>query len=143
MAQDLSIKYQTLIDLASSLGVEQLHIEDKGNLLEIFGVVQSADAKNKLWDVYNQMDPNYISNDLDLTIAVSNDVSGTKAKKSKKEEDQISIRKGPGIETPVVAVVGDEDSLEILGRANANWWLVRNAEGKEGYCYAQYLVILD
>lgn len=62
-------KYQSLIDLASSLGVSGLNVTEANGVLTVDGVAASAQAKQQLWDEYNRIDPDYRSGDMVLNIS--------------------------------------------------------------------------
>jgi nucleoid-associated protein YgaU len=66
----LQAKYQSLINLANSLGVSDLSVTEQGNVLHVNGNVPSDDAKQKLWDAYNVIDPDMRAGDLVLNIEV-------------------------------------------------------------------------
>ena len=71
MAQEtgsLKGKYQRLIDSATSSGVTNLKVRQEGNVLYVDGQAPSEDVKNRIWDVYNAIDPDYRSGDLVLNI---------------------------------------------------------------------------
>jgi len=71
MAQEtgsLRGKYQRLIDAATNYGVSNLQVRQQDSVLYIDGDAPSEDIKNKLWDVYNQIDPDYRAGDLVLNI---------------------------------------------------------------------------
>ncbi|MGI8556502.1 MAG: LysM peptidoglycan-binding domain-containing protein [Pyrinomonadaceae bacterium] len=61
-------KYQSLIDLAKSLGVSGINVNEGDGVLHIDGTASSAEAKQQLWDEYNRIDPEYRSGDLVLNI---------------------------------------------------------------------------
>lgn len=61
-------KYQSIIDLAQTLGVSDLNINEGEDVLHITGTAPNADVKQKLWDEYAQIDPDYRSGDLVLNI---------------------------------------------------------------------------
>lgn len=61
-------KYQTLIDLANSLGVSDLVVNEGDDVLHIDGVAASAEAKQELWDEYARLDPDFRSGDLVLNV---------------------------------------------------------------------------
>jgi nucleoid-associated protein YgaU len=65
----LTEKYQSLIDLANSLGISGLNVQDDGSVLKIDGVAGSADAKQQLFDEYSRLDPDMGSGDLVMTIS--------------------------------------------------------------------------
>lgn len=65
----LTEKYQSLIDLANSLGVSGLNVTEGDGVLHIDGTASSAEAKQQLWDEYNRIDPEYRSGDLVLNVS--------------------------------------------------------------------------
>jgi len=65
MLQD---KYQTLIDLANTLGVGDLVVNEGDDVLHIDGSAPSAEAKQELWDEYARLDPDFRAGDLVLNV---------------------------------------------------------------------------
>jgi nucleoid-associated protein YgaU len=61
-------KYQSLIDLANQSGVSNLEVREDGDVLHVSCTAPSAEAKQKLWDEYNRIDPDMRSGDLVLNI---------------------------------------------------------------------------
>ncbi|HYH86997.1 MAG TPA: LysM peptidoglycan-binding domain-containing protein [Pyrinomonadaceae bacterium] len=61
-------KYQSLIDLANTSGITNLEVREDGDVLHISGTAPSDEAKQKLWDEYNRIDPDMRSGDLVLNI---------------------------------------------------------------------------
>jgi nucleoid-associated protein YgaU len=61
-------KYQSLIDVANTSGISNLEVREDGDVLHITGTAPSAEAKQKLWDEYNRIDPDMRSGDLVLNI---------------------------------------------------------------------------
>ena len=57
----LVTKYKVLIDTAQNSGISDLQVAEQEGVLHIRGTAPSADVKNKLWDIYNQIDPNFLS----------------------------------------------------------------------------------
>jgi nucleoid-associated protein YgaU len=72
MAQ-LQQKYQDLIKTAQSSGTANLQVREQNNVLYVDGQVPSEAAKQKLWDVYNRIDPDYRSGDLVMNLTVAGD----------------------------------------------------------------------
>ena len=72
MAQ-LQQKYQDLIKTAQSSGTANLQVREQNNVLYVDGQVPSEDAKQKLWDLYNRIDPDYRSGDLVMNLTVAGD----------------------------------------------------------------------
>ncbi len=65
MLQD---KYQTLIDLAGTLGIGDLVVNEGDDVLHIDGTAPSAEAKQELWDEYARLDPDFRAGDLVLNV---------------------------------------------------------------------------
>lgn len=59
-------KYQSLIDMASGHG---LTVEEGEGFVKITGAVGSAEDKQKLWDEYGRLDPEYRSGDMVLDVS--------------------------------------------------------------------------
>ena len=64
----LQEKYQSLIDLANSSGISGLNITEGEGFIKIEGSAPSADVKQRLWDEYGRLDPDYRSGDLVLNV---------------------------------------------------------------------------
>lgn len=69
-------KYQSLIDLASGGGVSGLDVQEDGDVLRVSGTASSEEAKQRLWDEYNRIDPDMRSGDLVLNIEVGGGGAG-------------------------------------------------------------------
>lgn len=130
----LTEKYKELVDLAKQYGSS---VTDSGNVLKVEGSVPSADLKNKMWDIYNRIDPNYRSGDLVLNVKVDAPDGGKV--KVVTQESNLNIRKGPGTDQPIVGKAAKGDIITLVGKANDQWWLVKDNDGEEGYSYSQYL----
>jgi nucleoid-associated protein YgaU len=63
-------KYQSLLDLAGQGGIGDLQVSEEGDVLHVSGTAPSEEAKQKLWDEYNRIDPDMRSGDLVLNISV-------------------------------------------------------------------------
>ncbi len=61
-------KYQSLIDLAGSLGIADLNVNEGDDVLHIEGTVPTAEGKQQLWDEYAKIDPDFRSGDLVLNV---------------------------------------------------------------------------
>ncbi len=70
-------KYQSVIDLANSLGVSGLTTNEGDGVLHIEGAAATAEAKQALWDEYNRIDPDYRSGDLVLNVSAPEAASTT------------------------------------------------------------------
>ena len=52
---------------------------------------------------------------------------------------QVTVRTGPSTENKVLAVVSSGDMVELMGREQDGWTLVRAPNGKEGWMLTRYL----
>lgn len=134
----LQEKYKALTDAAVSAGISDLAVREQDGILYIDGTAANAATKDNLWEIYNQIDPNFASGDLVLNVNVSIDVAVTHAKVITKSSN-LNIRKGPGTDQPIVGKAAHDEIITLVNRSNDLWWLVRTKDGEEGYCYAQYL----
>lgn len=130
----LQEKYKDLIDLANQHGIS---VQEQGNVLKVDGEVPSADVKDKMWAIYEKIDPNFRSGDLILDVNAKA-VTGGKVKVAT-QSSALNIRKGPGTDQPIVGKAAHGDVITLVSKSNDQWWLVRDNDGEEGYCYAQYL----
>ena len=130
----LQEKYKELVDLARQYGAT---VSDEGNVLRVRGEVPSGALKDKMWEIYDRIDPNFKNNDLILDV----NVKATEGGKVKvvTSESNLNIRKGPGTDQPIVGKAAHGDVITLISKANDQWWLVRDNDGEEGYCYSQYL----
>ena len=67
----LQDKYKELTDLATNLGVSNLQVRDQDNVLYIGGTAKSADDKEKLWNAYGKIDPDFRAGDVVMNIEVA------------------------------------------------------------------------
>ena len=67
----LQEKYNELVQSAKAAGVQNLQVREQENVLYIDGQAPSQEVKQRLWDVYGKIDPNYRSADVVMNIAVS------------------------------------------------------------------------
>jgi nucleoid-associated protein YgaU len=66
----LQDKYKELTDLAKNLGVSNLQVREQDNVLYIDGTAKSADDKEKLWNAYGKLDPDFRGADVVMNITV-------------------------------------------------------------------------
>ena len=133
----LRAKYQQLIDAANQSGVTNLQVREQNNILYIDGQASTGESKDKLWNIYNQIDPDFRAGDLVMNIDVAAG-AGTKAKVTT-DSSNLNIRKGPGTDQPIVGKAGHNSTVTLLSKTNDQWWLVKTESGEEGYAYAEYL----
>ena len=136
----LQDKYQQLINAANTSGVNDLQVREQGNVLYIDGEAPNGQVKDNLWNIYNQIDPDFRSADLIMNIDVSAMASGDTATVTT-ESSNLNVRKGPGTDQPIVGKAAHGSSVTIVSRTNDQWWLIRTENGEEGYAYAQYLSV--
>lgn len=134
----LQDKYKELLDAASTTGVSNLQVREQDNVLYIDGEAPTGDAKDKLWSIYNKIDPDFRAGDLVLNVNVATGTAGTKAKVTT-DSTNLNIRKGPGTDQPIVGKAAHGSEVTLISKANDQWWLVKTEKGEEGYAYAQYL----
>jgi uncharacterized protein YgiM (DUF1202 family) len=137
----LQDKYKELIDAAHS-GASDLQINELDGVLHIDGVAPSGAVKDQLWDIYNKLDPNFLTGDVVMNIKVAAAVAGAKMKVIT-ESSNLNIRKGPGTDQPIVGKAAHGEVVSLISKANDQWWLVRTDAGEEGYAYAQYLTPVE
>ena len=136
----LQDKYQELINAANTSGVNNLQVREQGNVLYIDGEAPNGQVKDNLWNIYNQIDPDFRSADLIMNIDVSAAASGDTATVTT-ESSNLNVRKGPGTDQPIVGKAAHGSSVTIVSKTNDQWWLIRTENGEEGYAYAQYLSV--
>ncbi|MBL7705131.1 MAG: SH3 domain-containing protein [Taibaiella sp.] len=133
----LQDKYKALIEAANS-GVSDLRIGESEGVLHIQGTAPTAEIKNRLWDIYGSIDPNFLTGDVVMDVDVAGAVAGSKVEVIT-ESSNLNIRKGPGTDQPIVGKAAKGEIITLVSKANDQWWLVRTNDGEEGYSYAQYL----
>lgn len=133
----LQDKYKQLIDAANAGGVSNLQVREQDNVLHVDGSVPDGATKDKLWNIYNQIDPDYRAGDLIMNVDVAAS-AGTKAKVTT-DSTNLNIRKGPGTDQPVVGKAAHNEMVTLISKTNDQWWLIKTDKGEEGYAYAQYL----
>jgi nucleoid-associated protein YgaU len=67
----LQDKYAALITAARQKAAGEVKIAEQDNVLYIDGQVRSSEDKEALWQIYNQLDPDYRAGDLRLNIEVA------------------------------------------------------------------------
>jgi uncharacterized protein YgiM (DUF1202 family) len=134
----LQDKYKELTNAASSAGVNNLQVREQDGVLYIDGVAPNGTVKDQLWNIYNKLDPNFLSGDVVMNVNVSPAVPGSRAKVTT-EKTNLNIRKGPGTDQPIVGKAAHHEIVTLVSKTNDQWWLVRTNDGEEGYAYAQYL----
>lgn len=137
----LQDKYADLITAAKATPVANLAVRAQDNVLYIDGVVPTGEAKDKLWEIYNKIDPDFRGGDLILNLDVSPAAPSTRLKVTTKESN-LNIRKGPGTDTPIIGKAAHNSEVTLLSRYSDDWSLIRSANGEEGYCSTKYLTAI-
>lgn len=70
----LQEKYQGILELANQNGTTY-NLSEADGVLHIDGNAPSEEAKQQLWDKYNEIDPDYKSGDLMLNVTVGADAA--------------------------------------------------------------------
>ncbi len=133
----LQDKYKQLIDAANAGGVSNLKVREQDNVLHVDGSAPDGATKDKLWDIYGKIDPDYRAGDLIMNVDVAAS-SGSKAKVTT-DSTNLNIRKGPGTDQPIVGKAAHNEMVTLISKTNDQWWLIKTDKGEEGYAYAQYL----
>ncbi len=133
----LQDKYKQLINAANADGVSNLQVREQDNVLYIDGEAPDGATKDKLWDIYNQIDPDFRAGDVVMNVNVAAS-EGSKAKVTT-DSTNLNIRKGPGTDQSIVGKAAHNEIVTLLSKSNDQWWLIKTDAGEEGYAYAQYL----
>lgn len=137
----LQDKYADLITAAKATPVANLAVRAQENVLYIDGVVPTGEAKDRLWEIYNKIDPDFRGGDLVLNLDVSPAAPSTRLKVTTKESN-LNIRKGPGTDTPIIGKAAHNSEVTLLSKYSDDWSLIRSANGEEGYCSTKYLTAI-
>lgn len=134
----LQDKYSELITKANSLGVSNLSVREQNDVLYIQGEAPNGEVKDQLWSTYNSIDPDFKSGDLILDVNVSPDAPSSEYKVTT-QSSNLNIRKGPGTDQEIIGKAAHQSTVTFLSKYNDDWYLIRSAEGVEGYCNTEYL----
>lgn len=138
----LQDKYKELVDAANASGATNLQVREQDNVLYIDGDVPNGTTKDKLWDIYEKLDPDYRAGDLIMNLNVTSMAPGAQAKVTTKKSN-LNIRQGPGTDHPVVGKAGHHEIVTLVSKAEDLWWVIKTDKGVEGYASALYLSPLD
>ena len=133
----LQDKYAELVKSATSLGVANLAIAEKDNVLHISGTAKNQADYDALWALYDKIDPNMASGDLMINLDVKAD-AGAQLKVST-DSTSLNIRKTPTTEGEIVGKAAHNEVVTLVEKTDDSWWKIKTANGEEGYAYAQYL----
>jgi len=138
----LADKYKELTDAATAAGISDLAVREQDGVLYIDGTAPTGAVKDQLWNIYDKIDPNFVSGDLVMNVNTSMNAAVTKVKVTT-ESSNLNIRKGPGTDQPIVGKAAHGEVITLVSRSSDQWWMVRTEDGEEGYCYAQYLTPVE
>lgn len=89
-------KYKALVDAAQAEGVADLQVREQDGVLYIDGTASSSSSKQKLWDTYEALNPDFRDADLVLNLAVAEGAEETYTVKSGDNLSKIA-KKYPGL----------------------------------------------
>ena len=92
----LQDKYKPLIDAANAQGVANLQVREQDGVLYIDGTAGSSAGKQKLWDVYEGLNPDFRDSDLVLNLGIAPGAEETYIVKSGDNLSKIA-KKYPGL----------------------------------------------
>ncbi len=137
----LQDKYAELIQAAHTNGASNLMVREQDNVLYIDGEVATGEAKDKLWNVYDKIDPDFRSGDVVMNINVSPGAANTRLKVTT-QSSNLNVRKGPGTDQPIIGKAAHDAEVTLLSKYNDAWYLIRTADGVEGYSSTDYLTTI-
>lgn len=134
----LQAKYQQIIEEASAAGATNMGVNEENGVLFISAAVPNAAVHDKLFEIYNEIDPNMATGDLVLNLEIANEVAGATCIVTT-EETALNVRSGPSTNDAVIGYAEKDLQVTLLEKTNEQWWKIRTATGIEGYSYSQYL----
>ena len=137
----LETKYAELITALGMSGATNVAVRAQDNVLYIDGVVPTGEAKDRMWAIYEKIDPDFRGGDLVLNLDVSPAAPSTRLKVTTKISN-LNIRKGPGTDQPIIGKAAHDSVVTLLSKYNDEWALIRSEKGEEGYCSLQYLTAI-
>ncbi|WP_337171723.1 SH3 domain-containing protein [Gemmatimonas aurantiaca] len=137
----LETKYAELITALGMSGATNVAVRAQDNVLYIDGVVPTGEAKDRMWAIYEKIDPDFRGGDLVLNLDVSPAAPSTRLKVTTKSSN-LNIRKGPGTDQPIIGKAAHDSVVTLLSKYNDEWALIRSEKGEEGYCSLQYLTAI-
>ena len=133
----LQEKYATLLQAANSMGITDLSVAEKDNVLHVSGTAKNSAGYDALWAMYDKIDPNMASGDLMMNIDVKADVGSNL--KVTTDSTNLNIRSTPSTEGTIVGKAAHDEIVTLVEKTNDSWWKIKTKDGEEGYAYAQYL----
>lgn len=71
----LQDKYRELIDAAGTQGISNLQVREQDGVLYIDGTASSEETKDRVWQVYQRLNPDFRSSDVVMNLQVAGDGS--------------------------------------------------------------------
>jgi hypothetical protein len=148
----LQDKYKELLDAASAPGISNLLFSEQDNILYIDGEAPTAGIKDRLWDIFGKIDPDFKAGDVMMDINIAAAALGTKATVTADstalgtkatvtaDSTALNIRKGPVPISRLLEKLHVVPMFTLISKTNEQWYLVKTAKDEEGYAYAQYLI---
>ena len=138
----LQEKYKQLVDAATAAGTQNLQVREQEGVLYIDGVANGT-TKQQLWDLYEQLDPNFAAGDVVMNInSVAGVTEGAKLKITTSRTN-LNIRKGAGTDEEIIGKASRNEVVTLVRKENDQWWLIKTDAGEEGYCFTQYLTPVE
>jgi len=133
----LQDKYAVLLETANTLGVANLAVAEKDNVLHVSGTAKSTADYDALWALYDKIDPNMASGDLMMNIDIKAD-AGAQLKVTT-DSTNLNIRSTPATDGAIIGKAAHNEVVTLVEKTDDSWWKIKTADGEEGYAYAQYL----
>jgi hypothetical protein len=136
-------KYKELTDAAVLNGVSDLAVREAEGVLYVDGTAPTGAAKQKLWDIYEKLDPNFTAGDLVLNINAAAGVAEGAKLKVTTSKSNLNIRKGAGTDAEIIGKASRGEIITLVKKENDQWWYIKTENGEEGYCFTQYLTPVE
>jgi uncharacterized protein YgiM (DUF1202 family) len=133
----LQDKYAALLQEARNMGITDLAMAEKDGVLHVSGTAGTSADYDRLWSMYEQIDPKMASGDLLMNIDVKAE-AGSRIRVTT-DSSNLNIRSGPSTESEIVGKAGHDEIVTLVEKTNDSWWKIRTKDGEEGYAYTQYL----
>lgn len=92
----LQDKYKALIDAATAEGISDLQVREQDGVLYIDGTTPGSASKQKLWDIYEDINPDFRDSDVVLNLTVGEGADETYTVKGGDSLSKIA-KKFPGL----------------------------------------------
>jgi len=138
----LQEKYKSLIDTANTAGVSNFQVREQDGVMYLDGDATGS-VKQQLWNLYEKIDPNFLSGDLVMNInSVAGVNEGAKLKVTTNRSN-LNIRKGAGTDHEIIGKAARNEIVTLVRKENDQWWVIKTDDGEQGYSYTQYLTPIE